>query len=82
MAGVEVLSGEHGRAPRHREIRPSDELLPDDARVRELRGVERLERATRRLLARLSGMRAKDISHSELVKYAAARKSMGARPTR
>jgi integrase len=56
------------------------ELLLNDASVRGLRGVKRLERAKRPLLARLSGMRAKDVSHSVLLKYAANRKIDGRRP--
>src|SRR5260370_14293502 len=50
-------------------------LLLDDARVRGLRGVSRLERARGPLLARLSATRAKDISHAALVKYAADRRN-------
>jgi integrase len=49
-------------------------LLLDDARVRGLRSLSRLERASGPLLARLAGTRAKDVSHAALVKYAAHRR--------
>ena len=77
-----VYQASTGALPGTAKFDQAIELLLNDARVRGLRGVKRLERATRPLLARLSGMRAKDISHSVLVKYAASRKMMVARPTR
>ena len=49
------------------------DLLLNDARVRGLRSVKRLERAARALLARFEGLRAKDLNRSTLVKYAADR---------
>ena len=51
------------------------ELLLNDARVRGLRSIKRLERATRALLARFEGLRAKDVNRSTLVKYAADRQA-------
>jgi len=69
-----------GALPGTAKIDQAIELLLNDAHVRDLRGEKRLQRATRPLLARLSGMRAKDVSHSVLLKYAANRKIDGRQP--
>lgn len=52
-------------------------LLLNDARVRGLKSVSRMARAGRALLARLEGLRAKDVGHSALLKYAAQRQAQG-----
>jgi hypothetical protein len=75
-----VYQASTGALPGTAKIEQAIELLLNDASVRGLRSVKRLERAKRPLLARLSGMRAKDVSHSVLVKYAANRKIDGRRP--
>ncbi|MGH7923341.1 MAG: tyrosine-type recombinase/integrase [Candidatus Binatus sp.] len=75
-----VYQASTGALPGTAKIDQAIELLLNDARVRGLRAVERVERATRPLLARLSGMRAKDVSHSVLVKYASDRKNDGRTP--
>jgi integrase len=49
------------------------ELLLDNARVRGLKSVGRMGRATSALLSRLSGMRAKDVDYPALMKFAAQR---------
>jgi hypothetical protein len=69
-----------GKLPGSAAFEQAIELLLNDARVRGLRSVSRLERAARPLLARLAGMRAKDVSHSVLLDYAAARRKDGRTP--
>ncbi len=75
-----VYQASTGALPGTAKIEQAIELLLNDASVRGLRGVKRLERAKRPLLARLSGMRAKDVSHSVLLNYAANRKVDGRTP--
>src|SRR5271154_3792657 len=75
-----VYQASTGALPGTAKIEQAIELLLNDANVRGLRSVKRLERAKRPLLARLSGMRAKDVSHSVLLKYAANRKIDGRAP--
>jgi len=75
-----VYQASTGALPGTAKIEQAIELLLNDASVRGLRSVKRLERAKRPLLARLSGMRAKDVSHSVLLKYAANRKIDGRTP--
>jgi hypothetical protein len=57
------------------------DLLLNDAHVRGLRSVNRLARAGRALLARLEGLRAKDVTPAALVKYAADRQQQCTRDT-
>jgi len=75
-----VYQASTGALPGTARIEQAIELLLNDARVRGLRSVSRLERASRPLLARLSGMRAKDVSHSTLVTYAADRRKDSCAP--
>ncbi len=56
-------------------------LLVDDAKVRGLKAVKRIERAGRALCATLSGYRAEHVEHAAWVKYAAQRKQQVAPDT-
>lgn len=56
------------------------ELLLNDARVRGLKSLTRLERAGRPLLVRFDGLRVKDVTRSALIKYAAERQERGCAP--
>lgn len=77
LLAFKVYQASTGALPGTATFEKAIELLLDDARVRGLRSVSRLERASRPLLARLAGRRAKEISHSALVKYAADRRKDG-----
>jgi len=77
MLAARVYEASAGLLPGTATFDQAVALLLDDARVRGLRSVSRLERASRPLLARLEGTRAKDISHAALVKYAADRRKGG-----
>jgi hypothetical protein len=69
-----------GGLPTNSTFEQAIELLLNDARVRGLRSFSRMSRAGRALLARLEGLRAKDVTHSTLVKYAAGRQAEGIAP--
>jgi hypothetical protein len=76
-----LLAGTTG-LPGNERFEQAIELLLNDARVRGLRAVDRLARAGRALLVQLEGLRAKDVTSSTLVKYAAERQGDGTRRTR
>ncbi|MGH9639117.1 MAG: hypothetical protein ACRD3Y_03585, partial [Bryobacteraceae bacterium] len=57
------------------------DLLLNDARVRGLKSVDRMARAANPLRERLAGLRAKDVTHSRLLDYAAWRGEQCTRDT-
>jgi len=75
-----VFHASAGTLPGTASFEQAIELLLNDARVRGLKSLSRLERAGRPLLAQFEGLRVKDITRSALVKYAADRQRQDCAP--